>query len=323
MFGKIMNQFYYGKSGKGDYRKEDLPQNRWELFWEMLKIRLSGLCRLNLMDAISWLPALLVALSAVLNGYSALAGFMELQTAGDPAVAGISLPDVLRGLTLQTLLLLVPCIAITGPFTAGVAYVTRNWSRDEHAFVWSDFRDAIKENWKQGLGISAITGIMPLVFYVCWVFYGEMTKESPLFLVPQILSLTIVAVWMCALTYFYPLMVTYKLRFRDLLRNGLLLTVGRLPVSVGLKLLSLVPALIASLVAIFTPYVQWAVLGFGLYYLIIGFSLSRFVGASYANAVFDKYINPRIEGAVVNRGLYKEEDDEDEKPGPEETIIQP
>ena len=44
-----MNSFYYGKSGKGDFRKEDLPQNRWQLFWEMLRVRLSGLFRLNLM----------------------------------------------------------------------------------------------------------------------------------------------------------------------------------------------------------------------------------------------------------------------------------
>ena len=43
MFGKLMNSFYYGKSGKGDYRKEDLPKNRWELFWEMLRVRFAAL----------------------------------------------------------------------------------------------------------------------------------------------------------------------------------------------------------------------------------------------------------------------------------------
>ena len=46
MFGKMMNRYYYGKSGKGDYTKEDLPQTRWQLFWEMLRVRLSGLIRL-------------------------------------------------------------------------------------------------------------------------------------------------------------------------------------------------------------------------------------------------------------------------------------
>ena len=55
------------------------------------------------------------------------------------------------------------------------------------------------------------------------------------------------------------------------------------------------------------------------YYVLIGFGLSRFVTASYTNAQFDKYINSRIEGAQVNRGLaedddeYLEEDEEEER----------
>lgn len=70
MFGRLMNSFYYGKSGKGDYRKEDLPKNRWQLFWEMLRIRLSGLCRINLMTCIAWIPTMVVVamlLNAVLT----------------------------------------------------------------------------------------------------------------------------------------------------------------------------------------------------------------------------------------------------------------
>ena len=62
-----------------------------------------------------------------------------------------------------------------------------------------------------------------------------------------------------------------------------------------------------------------AVMLLGAYYAIIGFSLSRFVTASYTNAVFDRFINPRIEGAPVNKGLReKEDDDEDEDEAGEE-----
>ena len=53
----------------------------------------------------------------------------------------------LQNSILRLLAWLIPCIAITGPLTAGICYVTRNWARDEHAFIWSDFRDAVKENW--------------------------------------------------------------------------------------------------------------------------------------------------------------------------------
>lgn len=322
MFQKLMNSYYYGKSGKGDYEKEDLPQTRWQLFWEMLKIRLSALCRLNLMYFVAWLPAVLVILMAVMSAYSGLANLTDLQVQAD---AGEITAEVLgqnmlyfnegiKALILRTLLWLVPCIFITGPCTAGAAYITRNWARDEHAFIWADFRDAVKENWKQALAISGITSVMPLVLYVCWTFYGEMAGQSVFFVVPQILSVTLVLVWLCSLMYAYPLMVTYRLRFRDLIRNAVLLTVGRLPMTLGLKALSLVPALIAVLVTYFTGYVQWAVLGVAAYYLVIGLALSRFVGASYANAVFDRFINPNIEGAPVGKGLYvPDEEDEDEE----------
>ena len=74
VFGKLMNSYYYGKSGKGDYRKEDLPTNRWQLFWEMLRVRLSGLMRLNLLYMICWLPAMLVLM---LSGISLLTGLNQ------------------------------------------------------------------------------------------------------------------------------------------------------------------------------------------------------------------------------------------------------
>ena len=60
MFGKFMNNYYYGKSGKGDYTPEDLPKTRLQLFFEMLRVRLSALCRMNLIYMLPWLPTMLV-----------------------------------------------------------------------------------------------------------------------------------------------------------------------------------------------------------------------------------------------------------------------
>ncbi|MEG0049862.1 MAG: DUF624 domain-containing protein [Clostridia bacterium] len=321
MFGKMMNRYYYGKSGKGDYTKEDLPQNRWQLFWETLRVRFTGLVRLNMMYAVAWLPAILVIGRALMLWYSGIMNIAAMQAeveAGTMAQALFvqTLGDfnaAVQGLVMQTLLLLVPCLAITGPCTAGICYVTRNWARDEHSFIWSDFKDAVKENWKQALITSTITAFMPLIAYVCFRFYGDMAKTNWLFMLPQVLCIMVIAVWMCALLYIYPQMVSYTLTYGNLVKNSLFLAVARLPMTVGLKLLSLVPALLCALVGFITPYMQYALMVYGLYYVLIGFALSRFIGASYSNAVFDRFINTKIEGAPVNKGLYVEEDDgEDE-----------
>ena len=335
MFGRFMNNYYYGKSGKGDFRKEDLPQNRRQLFLDTLKTRLSGLCRINLMYMLIFLPAMIVMMfffTNIISNTSNLmimeendyASYSEMVKENGQEVAvteeqynelrnsGINAGDLMDNELFRMLVWLIPCLAITGPFTAGLSYVTRNWARDEHAFIWSDFKDAVKENWKQALVLSAITSILPLAGYVGWKFYGNLSAQNIIMIVPQVLVVLVVIIWSISITYMHPLTVTYKLKTKDIIRNGLLLGVARLPMSVGIRLLHCVPALIgAALIWFWNPMIGMLILF--AYYALIGFAISRFITASYTNAVFDRFINPRIEGAKVNQGIYTPEEDEDEE----------
>ena len=325
MFGKFMNNYYYGKSGKGDYQKDDLPRTRWQLFWEMLRVRFAGLFRLNIVSVIAWLPAMYVLIQLMSNLFN-IAGVAQTVEM-DPSAATPEQLELVQNLRplynsviMRSLLLLVPAIAITGPFQAGMAYVTRNWARDEHAFVWSDFKDALIANWKQSLVISFITGLVPLIVYVGYQFYGDMGQQNMLFVVPQMLTAMLGLVWTLALVYFYPMMVTYKLNLRTLLRNAFLLSIGRLPQTAGARLVMLVPTLLALAVSWFIPaYTIYALMVLAGYYLLIGNALARFVYASLSNAVFDKFINTRLEGVQINRGLAKEEDIDEDADDDEDT----
>lgn len=311
-----MNSYYYGKSGKGDYNPEDLPKTRWQLFLEMLRTRLSGLCRLNLTYVVAWLPLMIVM---AVGGLSLLTTLTNAVTVDETGVVADVIDQTVLAQTYQTandlifmtLLIMIPCIAITGPFTAGMCYVTRNWARDEHAFVWSDYKDAIKANWKQGLAVSAITGCVPFLVYICWRFYGNMAAENGIWIIPQMFILMLGLLWALAVTYMYPMMVTYKMNLRTILRNSFILAIGRLPTSVGVRLLHCVPMILFMAIFLMTFQPVVLIILFA-YYAVFGFGLSRFITASYTNAVFDKYINSRIEGAQVNRGLSQEDDDEDE-----------
>ena len=330
MFGKMMNNFYYGKSGKGDFTKEDLPTTRWQLFWQTLRVRFSGLIRLNLMYFVVWIPAVIVLIYFGSIAISALTGGMDpnaAASAGAEVAAAVETapvseetlsPDAINNLRqglynicFWGLLLLWPCIAITGPATAGVCYVTRNWARDEHAFIWSDFKDAVKENWKRSLIISTITGLIPFLVYIGWTFYGQMAAGQMLMMIPQVLILLLGIIWAISVTYMHPFNVSYDLGVKGQIRNGLLLGIARLPMSVGIRLLHCVPTALAVLIFLLTGNLLFLFL-LVAYYLLIGFSLSRFISASYTNMVFDKYINARIEGAQVNKGLREEDDDADE-----------
>ncbi len=330
----MMNNYYYGKSGKGDFRKEDLPQNRRDLFFDTLKTRLSALFRINLLYMLIFLPAMIMLLYFGMTGLENLntrmlieandyASYVELyKEAGQESQITeeqyntiknneFDYSGYIQSVVYQMLIWLIPCIAITGPFTAGLSYVTRNWARDEHAFIWTDFKDAVKENWKQSLAISSITSILPLVVYLGWLYYGQMAQRSMFMIVPQVLVVLIGVIWAFSVTYMHPLIVTYELKVKDVIRNSLLLGVARLPMSVGIRLLHCVPAAVAALLCYFwNPWYGMMILF--AWYFLIGFALSRFITASYTNAVFDRYINPKIEGARINQGLYQSEDDEEE-----------
>lgn len=311
-----MNSYYYGKSGKGDYTPDDLPKNRWQLFMEMLRTRMSGLCRMNLMYFVAWLPAMIAISLWVVSFGVALNNSFPVDEAGniieEVAANGVqSFWQTLNDMNFMTLLILIPCIAITGPFTAGLSYVTRNWARDEHAFPWADYKDAIKANWKQGLLVSTITGCVPFLVYICWRFYGDMAVGNAVWVIPQMLILMLGILWALAVTYMYPMMVTYQMNFRTIIRNSFILAVGRLPGSVGIRLLHCVPTVLFTVIFLLTIQ-PWVLLLLFAYYLVFGFAFSRFITASFTNAVFDKYINSRIEGAQVNRGLSQENDDDDD-----------
>ena len=337
MFGRMMNNYYYGKSGKGDFRKEDLPQNRRQLFSDTLKTRLSALCRINLLYMLIFLPAMIVIMLNFTNILSlstslinieqqeSYAAYVEQYTEAEREVpitedqfneiknTEIDYRGLIETSLLRVLIWMIPCIAITGPFTAGLSYVTRNWARDEHAFIWTDFKDALRENWKQALILSVITAILPLVVYIGWKFYGQMAANNVIMMVPQVLVIVIAVIWAISITYMHPMAVTYDLKTKDLLRNGLLLGVARLPMSVAIRLLHCVPVMIGAALIIFWNPMYGLMILFA-WYALIGFSLSRFITASYTNAVFDRFINPRIEGAKVDQGLYKPEEEEDEDP---------
>lgn len=317
-----MNSYYYGKSGKGDYTPDDLPKNRWQLFLEMLRTRMSGLCRMNLMYFVAWLPAMIAISLWVVSFGVALNNSFPVDEAGniieEVAANGVqSFWQTMNDMNFMTLLILIPCIAITGPFTAGLSYVTRNWARDEHAFPWADYKDAIKANWKQGLLVSTITGCVPFLVYICWRFYGDMALENAVWVIPQMLILMLGILWALAVTYMYPMMVTYQMNFRTIIRNSFILAVGRLPGSVGIRLLHCVPTVLFTVIFLLTLQ-PWVLMLLFAYYLVFGFAFSRFITASFTNAVFDKYINSRIEGAQVNRGLSQEDDDDDDNDEQEE-----
>lgn len=295
-FGNLMNNYFYGKQGKGDFTLENLPQNRRQLFGEVLKVRWSAMFGVNLLYMVIWLPAIAWTFLNLFTLYNILG-----------AEAGTFTAEDVNGLITTYLLIMIPCVAITGPFNAGVTYVLRNWARDEHSFVLSDFKDALKANWKQALVVSLIDGLLPFLMYTCWRFYGSMLANSAFYMVPTALVLLVFIVWKLSSMLAYPMLITYDLKLKDVIRNSILLTLAKLPYAILIKLATLVVPALAVGLGLLIPSIQMQIMMVvAMLYFIWLVAFNKLIVVSYANWLFETYLNPRIEGARTNIGLRPE-----------------
>lgn len=310
----FFDRLYYGKAGKRDYSEMDMPKNRMSLFFLVLKDHFFDLVKVNVLQLIFWVPFLVWTAINIIAIQS-----MDAETMLAAENGSSQMMNAMMSYLVMWLIGLIPCLAITGPSSAGAAYIMRNWARDQHAFLFSDFKDAFKSNWKQALVISLVTSTVPVLGYAAVAYYGGMAANSVLMLVPLVFVLSAMLMWALMLVLLYPMMVGYELRTKHLIKNAFLMAAASLPKMILARLITLTP------VAVFVIGLYMGnmlvIMIISLYYILFGFALSRLIYASFANGVFDQFLNPKIEGAQVRQGLRPQteedllfaDDDEDEE----------
>ena len=413
--GGLMNSYYYGKAGKGDYTVDQMPTTRRQLFFTTLRVRFSSMCALNIFHVVFVIPLLILAVyaynglmmfasddawklggaemkeaySAYREAYDAYAdvyyandnieknksllkdveeriarveagGEVIVEEApvvegGEPEKRPATMEELLaekavyvneierieklisetseeekealeqkaleanllyenyrsgsfRSFIAQTLLFMIPFMGLAGIGSTGQMYILRNWARDEHAFIWQDYKAAIKANWKQGLVVGLLNGLSMYLGFVAFTTYGSMANKNALFLIPQWMMVMLMFVWWMVNEIIFPMMVTYDMKLKQLIRNSVIMVIARLPIAA----LILIGSVAIPFVLTFFVPMQISFLVLIVIYGVVGFSLTGFVYASFANSCFDKYLNPRIEGAEGNKGLYNPDADEEE-----------
>ncbi len=116
-----------------------------------------------------------------------------------------------------------------GPVTAGVTYIMRNYANEEHAWIWSDFKDNTKSNFKQSLVVFLIDIAVLVLFYVAFMVYSSLGGSF------NLLKYIVCVLFFLYITmhfYIYPMMVTFKLSLKDLYRNAILFAFAKLPLNI-------------------------------------------------------------------------------------------
>lgn len=126
---------------------------------------------------------------------------------------------------------------------AGLTFITRNYSREKHAFLREDFIESIKKNWRTALPIgiinTVVTGVLffNIFYYVTGMMPGLVGSDAaPMTLATWdyvILAVTatgyVTFTWM---KYYIPfLMITFKLSIKQIYKNSFLFAGANMPVN--------------------------------------------------------------------------------------------
>lgn len=129
----------------------------------------------------------------------------------------------LMKINLLYFLCCLPVVTI-GPATAGFTYIMRNFARQEHAFLWMDFRDTVKANWKQSFLASVINAVIAALLGLTIRFYflSYQSSHNIALLLPLALSGALALLFLFMQYYLYVMIITFNLKLSQIYKNALI-----------------------------------------------------------------------------------------------------
>ena len=292
-FKKAFNRFVLGDPKQRDYGSEDQPHTRKELFQTVLSVRAGRMTAYSLIYSLPWIPAMIWS-SVIL-----LKLFMLIN-------AGAALDNTqIQSIAMGYALIMMPLVTITGPFHMAASYVMRNWARDEHADLALDYREALKKNWKQGLLYGVSNGVLIPVMFFYFSMLSVKAQTNAFFYLPLAVLLIMLMFWQLCNMIIPTMCVTYKLHYRQIVRNAIIISCAQFFRAIGVWLVTMIVPIIAMVICCLDDSaIMWAFPSVIVIQAVFGFGLKRLICASYANMVCEKYINSKIDGAPTGMGLY-------------------
>lgn len=227
-------------------------------FWDMVV--------LNLLYFLFSLPAIAI--------YT-LIGLLFLGNAGDAvggALAAEGMTDI-QILELKAAVHIVLSVGFgflmtallgSGAPRAGLSFVLRNYSREEHAFLWSDFLENTKKNLGKGTVIFLIDVLFTFIICLDIASYGGAGTFWGL--IASYIALFIFIIYILMHPYIYMILVTFGLKLKAAYKNAFMLTAVKIFQNAGCLVLAVVMTLVILELAN-----RWPVLMFLLLMAVFSF----------------------------------------------------
>lgn len=212
--------FFYNdsKPGKG-VEKRDPNKSRILVFFDILPGKLWKLCKLNVLYLFSIIPTYIITMvvmgcisAPIIN---ALSGLFEDSSFFS---SNIWFDLIIRGI----LAFLFTVFWGQGPTTAGFTYITCEYSKEQHCWLFSDFFEKLKMHFKKSLLLWLID---LFVFWLLSIAFMICVKLNMLVLACTIFIMFFVYTIMHP--YLYSIMITAKLSLWKIFKLSLVLAFGK------------------------------------------------------------------------------------------------
>lgn len=283
-----------GREREGAAERVALPSNRWSLFWDIFRGRISKLVIVNLLVLLFCIPMVVVFFLRYANinvqtMYMPFSGWVGTGYTPAPDLSGLQQQVIFSANVLYGALMLAAAIVAAVGIAGGI-YVLRNMVWTEGVFVANDFWRGIKNNFVTVLQATVFYGALLyfLVVGVSWAQWQLALGEGAAAL--MIFITVLCYILMAIVTIMFLWMLTlgdgYKLGFFSLLKDSFLMTFGLFFRNVAFVAAMSIPVLLLFLGGFFQMIAV-------ILMILLGISYMLFVWVNYSQWAFDKYCAPK------------------------------
>lgn len=271
--------FDYTREGPG-VPKDAPPKSRFRIFFEVLGRKFWNIVKINLLFGLFNIPALVFL--GLFAGY--LQGLYSQHLDALPENSGDILLFII--IPLMSILVCLPIITV-GPAQAGMTYVLRNYSREEHAFIWGDFKEHALKNLKQSIIVSIINTVFTVIVFVAFYIYQQMSINIMLKTAATSFIVISFLIFMMMSMYIYPMMVTFDLTIRQLYKNAFLFAIMKFfP-----NLLIVIVVFALLVLSFYNPIIGY------IMFILITMGLTSYITNFYVYSKIEKYMIRPVEEA--------------------------
>ena len=269
------------KAAKKDFVEENLPHNRVEVFFDVIKQRYDVLLRSGAVLLIFLLPVIAVELMGEATYFEMLKGEQVLESE-------------VSGLFYTVSLIKVGPIALFGLGLSGIMKICRNLVWYEPVFFRKDFLSGIRQNWIIYVFVFFIFAILNLLIgYLSDFILNEFLKHLP--------TGVCLAVLLPVGMYVLSATAVYKDGFLSVLRNSIKFFIKSAPVSLLFVTLLSAAFCIKLIEHLIVRYALIAVL------TVVVLPLFLVAWTLYSHSIFDKMVNSALYPDYVDRGIQRSE----------------